>query len=340
MKRKTVLSAWILVLCLLASLPLSACRSRGDRPGATTAPPGTEETTAYPRTEDWLFTADNLADAQDIYDSFFFMTIYEENMIVTVSNDDGVYLTETIDGEKDRVEYAWDEEYFTYKDGDDFIFAVADGDNRYYFVDEEKYDENSLAVAFFLDVLSDLPDEGVTISLASEGTSTFSEYDVSIDATLTLEIVNGDATTNVTAVKESDKVVSFRCVYTDPDGSYAVEVTFSFGDASVTTPDLTGWFNASAPRTESEWYVTGTVGGQHVDRIPMYYDCISGEYKTDYVDVIVGDEFSIKNARTDTVACSETIDEAILAGHEMIVFDPEDETVSFEIGAEFFDPEN
>ncbi len=335
MKRTVIFSAWLLAVCIAVTSMFTACKANKpstDSNTQTTFDTKSENDTAEnPKTEEWIFTADNVEEAKEIYDSFLYMTIYEENMIVKISNGDGLFLTETIDGEKDHVEYEGGGEYFVYPDGGDYIYAVVDGNNKYYYNDKEIYDESGFDFLFYLDLFSDLPADGVTVSLTSRGTSTYVGYNIFIDATLTLEIrYNDNSTTSVTAVKVHDRVVSFKSVYTDADGSYPIEITFEFGNASVTIPDLTDWFNASAPRVASHWYVTGKVGGDQVEEIPMYFDCITGCYKTDYVNVLLGDNVTIKSKNDDAVSYSQKIDSDFLTGYEMIVFDPEEETISFE----------
>lgn len=310
---KKTKSLFIIFICLVTLFMLSSCKAKDE-----------------PKVDEWEFTASNLEDAKDIYEDFFYLSIYDDNLIVTVADDEVLLLTETIDGEKDHVKYPWDEEYFTYKDGNDYYFAVRDGNNKYYFKDEDKYDEYSLAFIFYLDILSDLKTEGMTISLTSKGTSTHTEYDVLLDAKLTLEIKYENQTINVTAEKVKNKVLSFISTYTDKDGSLTTTLKFEYGTASVTLPDISDWFDAKAPRVASDWYASGTIGGTHYDEVPMYFDYITGCYKTDYVDVIVGDYIEIKNKKDASITYSQKIDEDFLAGHEMIAFDPEGEDIYFE----------
>lgn len=355
MKKTVFLSAWLLALCMVAMFLFAACGTKNatvtpatsDNTTQTTATPSDtnsgndsaekpdDKPTEEPEVDHWTFTADNLEEAKEIYDSFLYMTVYEDNMVVTVSSDDGLYLTETFDGEKDHIQYADGEEYYLWHDGDDYIYAAKEGNNKYYFNDKDTYDQYGMNFFFYVDVLSDLPTEGLTISLTSNVTGTHEEYDIIIDATLTLEYSYGDRSASVTAVKEHDRVVSLKAIYNDPDGSYFIEVKFDqFGTASVTLPDLTDWFNASAPRVASEWYVSGKIGGAQYDDIPMYFDYLTGYYKTDYMDVILGDNVTVKNKNDATVSYSQKIDADYLTGHEMIDFDPVEETIFFESDGE------
>ena len=279
---------------------------------------------------EWEYTADNLEDAKDIYDDFFYLTIYNDDMVVKVYTDDELLLTETLDGNKDHMEYAWGEEAYAYNEGDEYIFAVKDEHTKYYFTDEDSYYELSLAFEFFINVFSDLEADKLTVSLSSKGKSIPEGYSVHSDAVLTAEIKYEGWTSNIRAVKERDKVVSFENALTDENGTTTTKITFEFGNASVTMPDLSDWFNASAPREESEWYVCGTINGKAVESVPMYYDYLTGDYKTDNIDVIVGDKIEIKNKNDASIVFSQDIDNEMFAGHEMICFSTEDNSLYFE----------
>lgn len=285
------------------------------------------------RTEDWSFTANTPEEAKEIFDDFFYLTIYDDHLIVTVANEDGVFLTETIDGDKEHIEYTDGIEAFAYKDGDQYLYAVKDGNNRYYLTDEDSYYDNILCFLFYLSVFEDLP-ENAEISLMSRGTSSYTEYNVFIDATLSLSIHFDTVTMIFSAEKEHDWVKNFKSVFMDENGMSSTELKFTAKNVSVEMPDLTDWFNASAPLVASDWYVTGKVGGKDCDEVPMYFDYISGSYQTDYVDIMVGDSFTVKNKKDATVSYSQKVDEEFLAGHEKIVFEPDNENICFEIDAD------
>ena len=280
--------------------------------------------------KEWEFTADNLELAKDIYDDFFYLTIYNDDMVVKVYTDDELLLTETLDGNKDHMEYAWGEESFAYNEGEEYIFAVKDEHTKYYFTDKDSYYDYSLAFEFFINVFSDLEEDKLTVNLSSKGKSIPEGYSVYTDAVLTVAIQYEGWNSNIRAVKERDKVVSFEETFTNEDGTTTTKITFEFGNASVTMPDLSDWFNASAPREESEWYVCGTINGKAVESVPMYYDYLTGDYKTDNIDVIVGDKIEIRNKNDASIVFSQDIDNEMFAGHEMICFSTEDNSIYFE----------
>ena len=349
--KKTALWISLIALCLAAMLLFSSCscekcieiirklipcKPQPNDPPITEPveePPVEEPPVEILSQEDWSFSANTIEEAKDIFDDFMLLTIYADNLIVTVSNNDGLILTETIDGDREHIQYAWDEESFAGKDGENYIFAVKDGNNRYYFTDEDSYYDHILAFFFYLDVFADLP-ETAEISLTSSGTSYFTEIDVLIDATLSLAIHYDDVTMLVTAEKKSNQVVNFKNITMVDGGVYMTQLTFEETETSVTLPDLTDWFDVSAPPVASAWYVTGTIGGKNCQELAMYFDYVSGEYKTDYVDIILGDVITVKNKNDTTVAFSQTVDEDYLTGHEQIAFDPENEPNTLESDAD------
>ena len=323
MKKRFLILTATLAICLAVLFSLSAC---GDGKDAATSGASSETL----KTEEWVFTADTLEEAEDIFEDFLFLSIYDDNLIVTVSSEDGVFLTETVDGDKDHVEYDSGDEYFVYKDGAEYVSAFNEDGNQYYFIGEDKYEEFCLAFFFYLDVFADLPADGVTVSLTSQGVSTYSEYNIFMDAALSLTLRYDDLTVTVNITKERDKVVCFKSEYESTDGIYSLELRFAYGNASVTLPDITGWFNASGPKTPSEWYAFGRIGGENRENVPMYFNYITGCYNSDYVDIVLGDVFTIGNRNDPSASYSMTVDSDFLVGREMIVFDPREETICFE----------
>ena len=319
MKKRTLILTMTLAICLILALLLSACNSNNVTP---------EDTADKPQTDDWIFTADNLEEAEDIYEDFIYLSAYDDNLIVTVSDDDGVFLTETIKDETDHIDYMNGEEYYLFRDDEDYICAFNGKRSRYFFIDEEEYFDHFMEFYFYLDVLTGLP-EGTTVSLTSKGTSTHEEYNIYIDATLTLKINYDDTEIDITATKVRNKVTYFKSTQITADETNSITMNFSYGSASVTIPDITDWYNASAPQTESDWYVSGRLGGEDRDTIPMYYEYLTGCYRTEYVDVIIGDDFTVKNKNDPSLSYSMNIDEEYLTGREMVVFDPNEEDIYF-----------
>ncbi|MBQ7173758.1 MAG: hypothetical protein IJR88_06555 [Clostridia bacterium] len=354
MKKKALLIS-LIALCLAAMLLFTSCarcleilrkfipcksqQPADEKPIETPVEEPHDETPADPPVEEppveflseekWSFSANTIEEAKNIFDDFFYLTVYASNLIVTVSNNDGLLLTETVDGDKEHIQYAWGEETFAGKDGENYLYAVKDGNNRYYFTDENSYYDHILEFFFYLDVFADLP-ETAEISLTSSGTSYFTEFNVLIDATLSAAIQYDNVTMLVTAEKKSNQVKDFKNVTMVDSDIYMTQITFEETETSVTLPDLTDWFDVSAPLVASEWYVTGTIGGKDCGELPTYFDYVSGEYKTDYVDLVLGDSVTVKNKNDANATYSQAIDEDYLTGHQKIVFDPENESIAFE----------
>lgn len=277
----------------------------------------------------YTFTADTIAEAKDIYDSFIYMSIYAENLVVKLTNSDGVFLTEYFVGDYDHTVYSDDYETFSFIDSDNYYYAVRDGENKYYFNDKKTFDENGFDFFFFVDVFSDLP-EDATVSLTSNVTSIKEGYNIHDDATLTAEIHHSNMVTNIRVEKVRDYVTTFTSTTTDDDGSYTLTVTFEYDKAEEIIPDLTDWFDALAPKEASSWYATGTIGGKKVDELPLYFDYNDGCYKSDYVDVIMGDHIEVRNKDDNSICITQDVDSEYLVGNEKISFDPRENGIYFE----------
>ena len=342
-KLSVLLLAIALVVFMAATAVLSACTNGGkefsDNQSASHFVTDEEtEQEEQGQQKQWTFTADTIDEAQEIYDSFIYFTVYDDNFTVTATNAEGVFFIEEVDEYNDHIVYSEDYEEFGFKVGEEFYYAVRNDENKYYFVGEEKYDENTCQFTRLLDVFADLP-ENATVALTSKVTATPVGYDVNFDAVLTIEIKYDETTTNITVIKEKNYVTRFTCTTDDGDGAYTYEVAFERNNAEITIPDITDWFDASAPRVESDWYVTGRVGGETRESIPTYYDYMSGCYKTDYVDIVLGDSITIKNKTDGTLSYSQQVDAEFLTGQQMIVFDPQDGSIVFESEGDLDDGE-
>lgn len=326
MKKFSFLMSKILfVFCLVFIGIFVSCKAKENKP---------KDDGDQPKIDEWEFTSTDVTEAKDIYEDFMYLTIYDDNLVVTVSNDEGVYLIETIDSDSDYIKYSSGEECFGFKKDDEYYFAVNDGKNKYFFVGEEAYEDNIYEFLDYLNVFDYSEEDKINVSIVSKGTTTPAGYDLLINAKLTLEITCGEIKTLITAEKVDNVVTLFSSTTTFKDESYTITETFEVGKAKVTIPDISDWFDTSAPKTPSEWYVTGTVGGKEYEDIPMYFNYITGCYSTDYFDIVLGDKITIKNKNDETISFVQEIDAEFLTGHEMISFDPEDDSIYFECDAE------
>ena len=312
MKKSMITLAIVLLLCVASAFAFTACKF------------DVESTSTV--------SADSAEDAKDLFDGFVSNVIECDDMVVTAKNDEGLYFVENVKGDKASIEYAYGSKAYAFVENGKKIAAQnEEGRLPYYITDNDEYDYVYKTVtSFFISVDEYLTQEGLTVSLTING----KENNDGQSATLSLTITEGSAVTAITIEQKDEKVTSFKNVFTDQDGSSTLELTFKYGGAQVAIPDLTDWFNASAPKTPSQWYVTGTINGKAVDEIPLYYDYISGCFNSDYVDIIVGDTIIVKNKDDATVSYTQNVHSDFLAGHECISFDANDQSVSFQTDCE------
>ena len=250
---------------------------------------------------------------------------------VTVNNE--AVLNEVIIGETSHAVYSPDQEVYTFIKDNQRYYASRDGEIKYYLIDDGEYNFNHSLFMFYVNLLVD--NEGiVSIALSVSGTKTTTEFSTVFDGTVTVLIAyEGDSGMIATVSIVNGKVVSVNTVYSDTYEQYPTSVSIGYGNSIIVLPDLTDWYNASGPAVESEWYVTGVVSGAEVEDMPMYFDYITGCYKTENVDIVMGDKIIVKNKNDDSIKYEQIVDEDYLVGNASIVFDTRYETISFESDA-------
>jgi len=227
-KTKIILALLLAVACLASVLALSACEFTlgGD--------------------EEWTYEADDKEGSVELLGQFFEGTYANTNQVVTLKTEGKVSLTETIDGTSSYVSYADGTKLYSFIDGENYICAssTADGEN-YYVIGEERYNFGYFAYKMYVDVLSDYPEsDDLTYSCVVKGSGTFSENEenVSSSETLTAEIKNGDETVlSISASAKDSLVRNLDCEYTVDGTTVSFTLTFVYGTASVTVPDISGW---------------------------------------------------------------------------------------------------
>ena len=262
-----------------------------------------------------------------------FTSLASEIITATVSNTDGVYMIETVDGQKDHVHYTWDQDVYMFKVGDDCYYANRDGDIKYYLVDFNEYSNHFASFVTDLNVFTDVGPVKST-KMTIKGTKTTRNGEETVDAQLVLTFVYEDSTVVIVVDKVNNKLTSFTNTCTDGTGIYTANMTFTYGGASVEIPDISDWFNGSAPKEPSVWYVSGKINGKESDNLPMYYDYTSGCFKSEYVNLIMGDKIVIKNKEDAGVTYTQDIDEDYLTGTYMIVLDVKEGTITLEFSEE------
>ena len=336
MNKKIKIALCAVLVCIISIFALTACESTngGKTSDDTSASTSATQSTTASSEENFRITKNTVTEAAEAYGDFISGTLGSDNVIVTINNNGEPFLTEIIDGDKDFTEYSYGTKDYAFTDGGDHIYASDDGDIKYYLIDDDEYNYHYDSYFFYINHFTDLSVEGVTVELTSEGTKKTVDDKTVVSGTMSATIAYENITIVVNAVKADDLItsVSTNTTFSTPEGDEVTlfEITFEYGTAKVDIPDLTDWFNASAPRTPSEWYVTGTIGGEQVEEIPTYFDYLSGCYNTDAVDLVLGDTVIIKNKNDPSIAYTQDIHSDFLAGHEVISFDPDDETIYFE----------
>ena len=339
MNKKIKIALCAVLACTISVFSLTACeRTNGGKTSVTDSSVSTSTSVTQsiqePSEEDFKVTFTTVTEAAEAYGDFISGTLGSDNVIVTINNNGEPFLTEIIDGDKDFTEYSYGTKDYAFTDGGDHIYASDDGDIKYYLIDDDEYNYHYDSYFFYINLFTDLSVEGVTVELTSEGTKKTVDDKTIVSGTMSATIAYENITIVVNAVKADDLItsVSTNTTFSTPEGDEVTlfEITFEYGTAKVDIPDLTDWFNASAPRTPGEWYITGTIGGKHVEEIPTYFDYLSGCYNTDAVDLVLGDTVIIKNKNDATATYTQNIDSDYLVGHEIISFDPDEETIYFE----------
>lgn len=194
--------------------------------------------------ETWEYSADTKEGCEQLFNDFFKKTFENTNQVVTVKGNGSLVSTETIDGTSDCITYSTTGAY-TYsfiKDGE-YIYALKDNDSQqYYMVGEENYSYGYFVYRNSIDILADVPEDGVTFACEVKGSS----EDGNSTNSLTLEITTDEGSVKITATSENDLVKTVTIVTNDGGETRTTEMTFEYGNASVTLPDISDWEKTEA----------------------------------------------------------------------------------------------
>lgn len=312
--KKIIPSAIVLLVCVASVFVLASCNFE------------------FEVESNWDVSADTAKDAKDIFDDFVANAYKINNATVTANNKDGLYFVEKIEGNKASVEYSYGSKAYAFVDGERYVAAWDEEDRLpYYIYSEEDYNYVYKTFAIFLTGIDEfLNEDGLTVSLTAKG----EENKEGESATLSLTINQGNTVTKVTIERKDEQITRFKNLFNDGEDSSLLDISVEYGATQVVIPDMTDWFNASAPKSASEWYATGTIGGKNVEEIALYYDFTTGYYTSEYVDIVLGDSIIVKNKNDNTKSYTLNVDEEYLIGHEMISFDANDNNISFEADTE------
>lgn len=207
----------------------------------------------------WEYESSDKEGTVELVSQFFEKTFANTNQVVTVKSKGEPFFTETIDGTSDHVVYdGASTETYSFINEEGYIYAMAfassseeDSDtSKSYWVSKDYYDSGYFAYKFYVTVFELLPEEGITFNCKVSGKGTIGENDEQSDSTstLTLEVKNGDVgSITITATSKNDLVesVSYSQTAIDDNGETVnsnLLLTFEYGSASVTVPDLSDWY--------------------------------------------------------------------------------------------------
>ena len=218
-----------LVVCIATVFSLASCTIEGE--GTTT------------------INADNKKDSLELLNSFFDTTIENGNFKVTTKADGRVISVESIDGEKTHTDFkTTGAQTYAFKQGETYYMATATEDGGYYMTGKEYYDQyhynfkNSFAM---LDMIPEEGEDAGTFTCVSEIKSKdkISESEAQTDstATLTFEVTGEGGSITIVATAENDLVKTVTVTRKEQETEFVSEMTFEYGNVSVTVPDITEW---------------------------------------------------------------------------------------------------
>ena len=227
---KKILTAAILAIaCIVSVFALASCEIKieGD--------------------ETWTYSAETKEDTANLLNNFMEKTLKNTNQVVTVKNGDTVVMVETIDGTKGHVFYSKDNQTYSFIDGENYIYAMPGEDYNTFWKSKTYYGYGYFAYkSSFVDIVSKVPeDDSVKFSCHVEGSGTFGEDPdkQTSSETIEIEIDHGEqGKIKINAESKNGLVEKYVYTITDASRTTTITLTFEYGNASVTVPDITGWY--------------------------------------------------------------------------------------------------
>ena len=228
MKTKRILAIVLAAVCVLSVLALTACEFKieGD--------------------ETWSYSAEDKEGSVQLFSNFFEETFKNTNQVVTITSEGKTMSVETIDGTKDCTTYTeTGATAYAFVDGDKYIYAVSSNDiDKSYWESKDYYDMNYFVFKSRLSVLDEVPADAATFTCEVEGSGKFSEDESKQSSTETLKLSVVVSEDNKLVINATSKngLVEKATIETTADGETRVSViSFEYGSASVTIPDLSSW---------------------------------------------------------------------------------------------------
>ncbi len=194
-------------------------------------------------------TADDKESCNTLLLEFFDDALKNANVVVNYKSGDFEF-TESIVGDKNCVEVKGSSKFYAFKQGDNYIAAVESDDSKYYTKSKDYYD---MYYCYFINypfspvsLMKMMPEDGGTFKCTYVSES----HDITIgenttsqnSAILTYDYAGENVTVNIVAVAVNGLAQSVTC--TAPTGTVTIE--FSYGNATVDTPDITEWSENTA----------------------------------------------------------------------------------------------
>ena len=153
-----------------------------------------------------------------------------------------VEYTESIDGAKNCVLFASDNsKTYSFIQDDEYITAFPAGTGNYYLTGKNWYDRYYCYFFDFIDTIALMPEEGGTFTCASETTGGAGKLEQS-NATLTFEYESDACSVKIAAKNKNSLTQNVVIESYDPiNGLSTTTMTFAYGSASVTIPDISDW---------------------------------------------------------------------------------------------------
>ena len=222
--KRTALILLALLVCLTNVLALASC--------------GLDDIEITENTE---ISADNKADSLELVNDFFEKTLKTENFVVTAKSDDEVIWVNTVEGDKSFLDYkASETEMYAFKQGEEFITAVASEDSQYYMTGEEMYRSYYCYFMSNFKMLELIPEESADFQCIVKEEVKGSES----TSTLTLDVTAAGGTIQITATAKNGLVESltFSVNELETGEQRTVAMTFAYVPTTVTVPDITDWY--------------------------------------------------------------------------------------------------
>lgn len=240
MKKKALLVIAALV-CALSVFALSACTFGDD---------GTVKVKAKGK-----------ADSLDLLYDFVDVIGEDADMVVTYKSGDEVQYVESVKGTTANVVGKDGSVLYAFiKDGE-YYYAFDDGEYRYFEANKEMYDAYYYYFLVDIDLFDMLPEDSGTFTCSTATKE--KETDGVIESTATLKFKfdseYGSFTVNASATNgKVEEIVIDRVETAEPENDRTFTITFEYGNAEVTVPDVAAWElyerNDSAIYTRDEFF--------------------------------------------------------------------------------------